>query len=135
MNTLQSQQQSQTMSQRHLYPVKLLATLAIVSVVLNVFFLGLYLLQAYQKYRYYWQLEPLRQKLRIAKQEAALGMIPQTDGNCHKCHQPLQLGAEFCVYCRERVVEQPRICPVCYARTLPDARWCPECGTQLDTTV
>jgi len=206
MNTFQSQQQSQTMSQRHLYPVKLLATLAIASVVsmllisgdfffqsslgwasgplaimgftiyllviaavtvvdwrgfltmngflkwksltgrqrlfvgclfvvLNVFFLGLYLLQAYQKYRYYWQLEPLRQKLRIAKQEAALGMIPQTDGNCHKCHQPLQLGAEFCVYCRERVVEQPRICPVCYARTLPDARWCPECGTQLDTTV
>lgn len=206
MNTLQSQQQSQTMSQRHLYPGRLLATLAIASVVsmllisgdfvfqsslggasgplaimgftfyllvivtitvvdwngiltmngflkwksmsgqqrlfvgclfvvLNVFILGFYLVQAYLTYRCYRQLEPLRRRRKIAEQEAELGIIPRTDGNCHKCHQPLQLGAEFCAYCGERVTEQPRICPECYATTLPDARWCPACGAQLDTTV
>ena len=204
MNTLQSQQQSQTMSQRHLYPVKLLATLAIASVVsmllisgdfvflsslswasgplaimgftiyllviaaisvvdwrgfltmngflkwksltgqqrlfvgclfvvLNVVVLGTYLTQAYQTYRCYKKLEPLRRQRKIAELEADLGMIPRTEGNCHRCHQPLQLGAEFCVYCGERAMERPRICPECSTTTLPDARWCPACGAQLDT--
>jgi RNA polymerase subunit RPABC4/transcription elongation factor Spt4 len=206
MNTLQFQQQSQTMSQRHLYTGKLLATLTIASVastllisgvyvfqsslgwasgplaimgfmiyllviatitgvdwrgfltmngflkwksmtgkqrlivgclfvVLNVFVLGIYLVQAYQTYRRYKQLEPLRRQRKIAEQEAELGMIPRTEGNCHRCHQPLQLGAEYCAYCGERVTERPRICPECYATTLPDARWCPACGAQLDTSV
>ena len=104
-------------------------------VALNVFVLGLYLVQAYLTYCRYRQLEPLRRRRKIAEQEAELGMIPRTDGNCHKCHQPLQLCAEFCAYCGERVTERPRICPKCYATTLPDARWCPACGAQLDTAV
>ena len=206
MNISQPQQQSQTTAQRHLYTVKLLAELAIASVVsvllisgdyvfqrslggvssplalmgfttyllvittitivdwrgfltmngflkwkrmigpqrllvgylfvaLNVFVLGLYFVQAYLTYCRYRQLEPLRRRRKIAEQEAELGMIPRTDGNCHKCHQPLQLCAEFCAYCRARVTERPRICPACYATTLPDARWCPACGAQLDTPV
>jgi RNA polymerase subunit RPABC4/transcription elongation factor Spt4 len=104
-------------------------------VALNVFVLGLYIVQAYLAYRHYRQLEPLRRRRKIAEQEVELGMIPRTDGNCHKCHQPLQLGAEFCAYCGVRVTERPGICPECYATTLPDARWCPVCGAQLDTTV
>ena len=204
MNTLRFQQRSQTLSQRHLYSGKPLATLAIASVastllisgvyvfqgslgwasgplaimgitiyllviatimrfdwrgfltmngflkwksmtgkqrlivgglfvVLNVFFLGIYLVQAYQTYSHYKQSEPLRRKRKLAELEADLGMIPRTEGNCHRCHQPLQLGAEFCVYCGERVMERPRICPECSTTTLPDARWCPACGAQLDT--
>jgi RNA polymerase subunit RPABC4/transcription elongation factor Spt4 len=206
MNLLQSQQQSKATSQRHLYPAKQLAILAIASVLsllliagnlafqsilggpsgplaiigitiyllvitiislcdwrgfftmngllkwksitnkqrliagclfvtLNAFVLGLYFAQAYLTYRRYKQSEPLRRRRKIAEQEAELGMIPQTDGNCHKCHQPLQLGAEFCAYCGERVTPRPRICPECYTTTLPDARWCPACGAQLDTTA
>ncbi len=206
MNLLQSQQQPQATSQRCLYPGKLLATLAIASVVsmllisgdyvfqgslgaasgslaimgftiyllvitkitvvdwrgfltmngllkwksmtnkqrlmvgclfvaLNVCVLGFYLAQAYLRYRRYRQLEPIRRRRKIAELEAELGMIPRTEGKCHKCHQPLQLGAEFCAYCGETVTLRPRICPVCYTTTLPDARWCPACGAQLDTTV
>ena len=206
MNTFQFQQQSQTMSQRHRYSGKLLATLAIASIVsmllisgvyvfqsslvwasgplaimsftiyllviatitridwrgfltmngllkwksmtgkqrlivgclfvaLNAVVLAIYLALAYQTYRRYKQLEPLRRQRKIAEQEAELGMIPPTEGNCHKCHQPLQLCAEFCAYCGARVTERPRICPKCYATTLPDARWCPACGAQLDTAV
>lgn len=107
-------------------------------VALNVFFLGSYFVQAYLTYRRYKEQEPLRRRRKIALQEAELGMIPRTEGTCHKCHQPLQLGAEFCVYCGETVVERPRICPRCYTTTLPDARWCPTCGTplgQLDRAV
>jgi hypothetical protein len=103
-------------------------------VALNVFVLGSYLVQAYRKYRHYQQLEPLRRRRKLAEQEAELGMIPPTDGNCRICHRPLQLDAEFCTNCGERVVERPRICPVCYATTLPDARWCPECRAQLDSS-
>lgn len=102
---------------------------------LNVFFLGFYLAQAYSTYRLNRELEPLRYRRKIAEQEAALGMIPHTEGSCQKCHQPLQLGAEFCAYCRERVIQRPRICPVCYNTTLPDARWCPACGSQIDVNV
>jgi Double zinc ribbon len=102
--------------------------------VLNVFFLGIYLVQAYRKYRHYQQLAPLRLRRREAELEAILGMIPPIDGECRRCHRPLQLNAEFCTNCGERVVERPRICPVCYATTLPDARWCPECRAQLDST-
>ncbi len=104
-------------------------------VALIVFVLGFYLVQAYLTYRRYKQLEPLRQRRKVAEQEADLGMIPQTDGNCRRCHHPLQLGAEYCAYCGERVVERPRICSECYTRTLPDARWCPACGAQLDTAA
>jgi hypothetical protein len=103
-------------------------------VALNVFFLGSYLVQAYRKYRHFQQLEPLRRRRKLAEQEAELGMIPRTNGNCRICFGPLQLGAEFCTNCGERVVERPRICPVCYATTLPNARWCPECRAQLDST-
>ena len=104
-------------------------------VALNVFVLGLYFEQAYLTNCRYRQLGPLRRRRKIAEQEAELGMIPPTEGNCHKCHQPLQLCAEFCAYCGARVTERPRICPACYATTLPDARWCPACGAQLDTAV
>lgn len=107
-------------------------------VALNVFFLGSYLVQAYQTYRRDKELEPLRRRRKIAQQEAELGMVPRTEGTCHKCHRPLQLSAEYCVYCGETVVERPRICPKCYTTTLPDAKWCPACGTplgQLDKTV
>lgn len=206
MHPFQSQQQSSATSQRHLYPWKLLATLAIASVVsmllisgdfvfqsslggasgllaiigftiyllvittimvvdwhgfltmngllqwksmtgrqrfiagcffvaLNVFVLVFYLAQAYLTYRRYRQLEPLRRRRKIAELEAELGMIPRTAGTCHKCHQPLQLDAEFCAYCGETVTQRPRICPACSTTTLPDARWCPACGAQLDTTV
>ena len=104
-------------------------------VVLNVVVLGIYLTQAYQTYRCYKKLEPLRRQRKIAELEAELGMIPRTDGTCHKCHQPLQLDAEFCAYCGETVTQRPRICPACSTTTLPDARWCPACGAQLDMTV
>jgi hypothetical protein len=104
-------------------------------VALNVLVLGFYLSQAYLTYRRYKQLEPLRRRRKIAELEAELGMIPRTDGTCQKCHQPLQLGAEFCAYCGETVTPRPRICPQCYTTTLPDAGWCPACGAQLDTTV
>ncbi len=104
-------------------------------VALNVFVLSFYLAQAYLTYRRYKQLEPIRRRRKIAELEAQLGMIPRTDGKCHKCQQPLQLGAEFCAYCGETVTLRPRICPGCYTTTLPDARWCPACGAQLDTTV
>jgi hypothetical protein len=104
-------------------------------VALNVLVLGFYLVQAYLAYRRYKQLEPLRQRRKVAEQEADLGMMPQTDGTCHRCQQPLQLGAEYCAYCGERVTERPRICPECYTRTMPDARWCPACGAQLDTAA
>jgi hypothetical protein len=103
-----------------------------VFVILNAFFLEFYLAQAYLTYRRDKQLEPLKRRRKIAEQEAELGMMPRTDGTCYKCHQPLQLGAEFCVYCGARVTPRPRICPQCYATALSDARWCPECGAQLD---
>ena len=104
-------------------------------VALNVFVLDFYLVQAYLAYHRYRLLEPSRRRRKIAEQEAELGMIPRTEGNCRKCHQPLQLGAEFCAYCGERVTERPRICPECSTTTLPDARWCPACGAQLNMTV
>jgi len=104
-------------------------------VALNVFVLGVYFAQAYLTNCRYRELEPLRRRRKIAEQEAELGMIPRTEGSCHKCHQPLQLCAEFCAYCGARVTERPRICPKCYTTTLPDARWCPACGAQLDTSV
>jgi RNA polymerase subunit RPABC4/transcription elongation factor Spt4 len=105
-----------------------------VFVVCNVFFLGYYLVRAYQKYRNDKRLEPLRQKRKKAQLEAGLGMIPPTEGVCHRCHRPLQLGAEFCSYCRASVTERPRICPACYATAQPDAIWCPLCGAQLGGT-
>ena len=107
-------------------------------VTLNIFYLSSYFVQAYLAYRRYKEQEPLRRRRKIAEQEAELGMIPRTEGTCHKCHRPLQLSAEYCVYCGETVVERPRICPKCYTTTLPDAKWCPACGTplgQLDKTV
>lgn len=98
----------------------------------NVVFLGVYLVQAYITYRHDKQLEPLKRRRKIAELEAELGITPRTYGTCHKCYKPLQLGAEFCVYCGERVTPRPRICPECSATALPDARWCPECGAQLE---
>jgi hypothetical protein len=104
-------------------------------IALSIFVVGFYLLQAYQTYRSYRKAEPSRRRRKIAEQEAELGMIPGTEGSCQKCHQPLQLGAEFCAYCGERVTDRPRICPECSTTTLPDARWCPMCGAQLDITI
>lgn len=106
--------------------------LGCIFVVFNIFFLGYYLVRAYQKYRNYRQLEPLRQKRKQAEIEAGFGIMPPTEGVCHKCHRPLQLGAEYCTYCRESVTERPRICPECYATALPDSIWCPSCGSQID---
>ena len=100
--------------------------------VFNAVFLLVYLGQAYMTYRRDKQLEPLKRRRKIAEQEAELGMMPHTDGTCYKCNQPLQVGAEFCVFCGARVMPRPRICPECYATALPDARWCPECGAQLE---
>jgi rubredoxin len=100
-------------------------------VVFNVVFLEVYLAQAYLTYRHDRQLEPLKRKRKIAEQEAELGIMPHTDGTCGKCNQPLQVGAEFCVFCGARAMPRPRICPECFATALPDARWCPECGAQL----
>src|SRR5260370_7269679 len=94
-------------------------------VALNVFVLDFYLVQAYLTYCRYRQLEPLRRRRKIAEQEAELGMIPRTEGNCHKCHQPLQLCAEFCAYCGARGTEPPPICPQCYTTTLPIATCSP----------
>lgn len=106
-------------------------TIGCVFTVFNVVFLGIYFVQAYKTYRYDKQLEPLKRRREIAEKEAELGFMPHTDGTCYKCNQPLQVGAEFCVFCGARVTPRPRICPVCYATALPDARWCPECGAQL----
>jgi ribosomal protein L40E len=98
----------------------------------NVFFLGFYLVRAYQKYRNDKQLEPLRQKRKNSRLEFELGMIPPTEGVCHNCQAPLQVGAEFCWNCGKSVMERPRICPICFATTQPEAEYCPKCGTHFD---
>jgi hypothetical protein len=109
--------------------------LGCVFVVCNIFFLGYYLVRAYQKYLNYKRLEPLRWKRRQAEAEAGEGIMLPTEGTCRTCHRPLLMGAEYCTYCRESVKERPRICPECYTRALPDSIWCPSCGSQIDRRV
>jgi hypothetical protein len=101
-------------------------------VLCNVFFLGYYLVRAYQKYRNYKRLKPLRVKRQEAELEAKLGFIPPTDGECRKCHQLIQVGSEFCSFCGESVIERPLICPQCFATALPGSKWCPSCRAPLD---
>lgn len=90
-----------------------------------------YLVQAFNTYRREKQEEPLRRRVRVARLEADLGIMPATDGVCPSCGKPQQVGAEFCVYCGKPLVEKPKVCPACGATALPDARWCPTCRTPL----
>lgn len=106
--------------------------------VLGYFFIGFspyipvpYLIQAYKAYFDDKRQEPLHLQQKIAEQEVQLGIMPLTNGSCRVCNQPLQQGAEYCVYCGATVTEHPRICPNCAAVTFPNAKWCPKCRTQL----
>lgn len=74
------------------------------------------------------QLEKRRQ---IAVMEAHLGILPATEGTCRSCHKPLQVGAEFCSYCGETVIEHPKVCPSCAITTFADAKFCPNCRLPL----
>lgn len=100
---------------------------------LYMFLVPIYIVQAFKTYRRDRQAEPLRTRLRVAKLEAELGIMPLTEGACPSCGKPLQVGAEFCVYCGKTLVEKPKVCPSCGATALPDARWCPKCRTPLAT--
>lgn len=77
------------------------------------------------------RLRPLETQRKTAQLEASLGILPATEGVCHACGKPLQVGAEYCAYCATPVVAQPKICPVCAATALPDAKWCPKCRAAL----
>lgn len=67
----------------------------------------------------------------IAVIEAQLGILPAIEGNCRSCRKPLQLGAEFCSYCGETVIERPKVCPSCSTTTFADAKFCPSCRLPL----
>ncbi len=67
----------------------------------------------------------------IAELDAQMGFLPPAEGACRVCHKPLQVGAEFCSYCGETVIERPKVCPSCATTTFPDAKWCPNCRTAL----
>src|SRR5262249_15453186 len=88
----------------------------------------------YYAARVVWQFV-LRQDVasprRVAQLEARLGITPPTVGTCRKCGRPLQVGAEFCSYCGETVIDYPRICPKCATVCLPDAEFCPKCRPRL----
>src|SRR5258706_3967687 len=99
---------------------------------LSIFAAGVYFVQVGQTYFSNKRDEPRQLRRKIAEQEASLAIIPPTDGTCRVCHKPLQVGAEFCMYCGADVIEHPRICPNCATTTLPDAKWCPKCRTRLD---
>jgi hypothetical protein len=71
---------------------------------------------------------PDKHKLRTAKLEAELGMLPDVDGECPRCHQPAQAGAEYCMYCGVSVSHKPRVCLRCAATASADAQFCPHCG-------
>jgi hypothetical protein len=91
-----------------------------------------YLIQAYSTYTHDKAQEPARLRRKIAEQEIQVGIIPKTDGACRICHKPLQVDAEFCMYCGAVVKEHPKICPNCATVALADAKWCPKCRTPLD---
>lgn len=101
----------------------------------SILAVGVYFVQVGQTYFSNKRDEPRQLRWKIAEQEASLGMLPPTDGTCRVCHKPLQLGAEFCMYCGATVIEHPRICPNCSTTTLPDAKWCPKCRTRLDVMM
>ncbi|HEX2350340.1 MAG TPA: zinc ribbon domain-containing protein [Ktedonobacterales bacterium] len=71
-------------------------------------------------------------KLKTAELEASLGYIPATEGECPRCHKPLQVGAEFCAYCGAAPARKPRICGKCANIAPPDANVCPKCGTLFE---
>lgn len=72
---------------------------------------------------------PDKRKLRTAQMEAELGILPGIEGECPRCHQPLQASAEYCMYCGVSVSHKPRVCPACAATASPDAQFCPYCRT------
>ncbi len=96
-----------------------------------MFLLGIYFVQAFQRYRQEIALGPLKQRRRVAEMEAELGIMPPTEGVCRDCHKPMQVGAQFCAYCGVTAFEMPKVCPSCAAVTLPDAKFCPKCRTPL----
>src|SRR6516162_4109529 len=54
-------------------------------------------------------------KLKTAQLEAELGILPGVDGECQQCHQLLQAGAEYCMYCGKWVSQKARVCLRCAA--------------------
>ena len=93
--------------------------------------LPIYLTRTVRNQRQVEQRKPLELKRHIAELDAQMGFLPPSEGTCRVCHKPLQVGAEFCSYCGESVIERPKICPSCATTTFPDARWCPNCRTAL----
>jgi hypothetical protein len=93
--------------------------------------LVIYLFRIVRNWRPAKEQKRFAMKKRIALMEAQLGILPPTGGTCRVCGKRLQLGAEFCQYCREPVIERPKICPSCAQTTMPDAQWCPQCGMHL----
>ena len=93
--------------------------------------LPIYLTRTVRDQRQVAQRKPLELKRHIAELDAQLGFVPPSEGICRVCHKPLQVGAEFCSYCGESVIEHPKVCPSCATTTFPDARWCPNCRTAL----
>lgn len=91
----------------------------------------IYLVGAWNDWRKAKAQAPMQMRLRTAQMEAQLGYQPPTDGVCRACGKPLQVGAEFCGYCRAPVVDKPKVCPQCATTALPDAMWCPQCGAAL----
>jgi Double zinc ribbon len=97
--------------------------------------LGVYLALSVVDYRESQRRKPLERQRRIAELEAQLGILPGTTGDCPTCSKPLQLGANYCAYCRSSVSLRPLVCPNCATTTAPDAVWCPTCGRNLGTVA
>ncbi len=95
--------------------------------------LAIYLVLAVRDYRRDRKQVSLDRRRHIAEMEAALGIVPGTQGACRACGKPLQIGADYCAFCGATAVEMPRICPACATVALPGATFCPECRARLDT--
>ena len=104
-------------------------------VLLYLFFpyimLPIYLTRTARDQRQAEQRRSFELKRRVAELDAQMGFLPPAEGTCRVCHKPLQVGAEFCSYCGESVIERPKVCPSCATTTFSDARWCPNCRTSL----
>lgn len=95
------------------------------------FMLLIYLVRVYNDSHKSKANKQMEVRHQIAVMEAQLGILPTTEGTCRSCKKPLQLGAGFCSYCGETVIERPKICPSCATTTFADAKFCPNCRLSL----
>ena len=90
-------------------------------VLLYLFFpyimLPIYLTRTARDQRQAEQRRPFELKRHVAELDAQMGFLPPAEGTCRVCHKPLQVGAEFCSYCGESVIERPKVCPSCATTT------------------